>query len=89
MENSNTYYRILGLPDFSSFDDVKKAYRSLSLLYHPDKHPENSAKFIEIAQAYKFLIANKPIYDNLLINNDVSNFKDKIRKVEEYWVEEN
>mgnify|MGYP004569654245 CR=1 FL=1 len=31
------FYAILGLPAGASIEDVRKAYRSLALQYHPDK----------------------------------------------------
>jgi len=51
---------ILGVPADASVDDIKKAYKELSLKWHPDKHPadmkeEAQAKFIEILRAYKAL----------------------------------
>jgi translocation protein SEC63 len=38
--------------------EIKKTYRKLSLVYHPDKAPkdqaeEYEAKFVEITKAYK------------------------------------
>ena len=54
------YYAILGLPENSSTDDIKKAYRKKARLYHPDINPAPDAKdhFILITEAYEFLIAN-------------------------------
>ena len=60
------YYRILDLPDDASLDDIKKAYRIKAKMYHPDlnKSPDANAKFIEINEAYEFLInlKNQPQY---------------------------
>lgn len=41
-----------------SVDEIHKAYRRLALKYHPDKNPssEASSRFIEIRQAYTFLM---------------------------------
>jgi len=35
--------------------DIKKAYYSLAIKYHPDKSDSNTEKFVEIKQAYDFL----------------------------------
>ena len=41
------YYNILGINRTSSADDIKKAYRKLASLHHPDKGGD-TAKFQEI-----------------------------------------
>merc|ERR1719408_634424 len=50
-------YGILGLPDDADEGALKKAYRSLSIKYHPDKNPdeESRAKFSDIRDAYEVL----------------------------------
>jgi hypothetical protein len=54
------YYRILDLTSEASIEDIKKAYRLKARLYHPDVNHAADAKdlFIEITEAYDFLIAN-------------------------------
>jgi len=51
------YYKILGVSRSASSADIKRAYRKLSLKYHPDKNPSEDAaqKFAEIASAYSVL----------------------------------
>lgn len=51
------YYDILGVSRDSDASHIKKAYRKLSLQYHPDKNPgeENQKKFVELANAYEVL----------------------------------
>jgi curved DNA-binding protein CbpA len=51
------YYSILGIPSSSSKLEIKKAYRRLALIWHPDKNhsPNSSNKFIEINEAYLIL----------------------------------
>ena len=46
------YYKILGVQENSSDDDIKKAYRKLSKEYHPDVNPNGAERFKEIAEAY-------------------------------------
>eukprot|EP00406_Dinophysis_acuminata_P004399 CAMPEP_0179216832 /NCGR_PEP_ID=MMETSP0797-20121207/3592_1 /TAXON_ID=47934 /ORGANISM="Dinophysis acuminata, Strain DAEP01" /LENGTH=351 /DNA_ID=CAMNT_0020923023 /DNA_START=38 /DNA_END=1089 /DNA_ORIENTATION=+ len=51
-------YKILGVPRGAKADDIKKAYRKLSLRYHPDKNlgdPEAKPKFQRIAEAFSVL----------------------------------
>ena len=49
------FYSILGLSPSASQDDIKKAFRQLSMQYHPDKNPEGADKFKEINEAYQTL----------------------------------
>lgn len=46
-------YSILGVPDGSSEDICKKAYRRLCAKYHPDNNGGDDKKFIEIKSAYE------------------------------------
>lgn len=51
-------YETLGVDLTSSVQEIKKAYRKLSLVYHPDKNrddPLATAKFILITKAYNCL----------------------------------
>nr|XP_028563606.1 uncharacterized protein LOC114585270 [Podarcis muralis] len=53
------YYKILDVPQSASMSDIKRAYRSKVLRWHPDKNPDNRAeaeqKFKEVVEAYKVL----------------------------------
>jgi curved DNA-binding protein len=53
------YYQILNVPREASDDDIKKAYRKLAMLWHPDKNPGKekmaNEKFKEINEAYAVL----------------------------------
>jgi hypothetical protein len=66
------YYTILGLPRRSTNDDIKKAYRKLALVYHPDRNadPGGESVFKEINEAYETLgdPDKRRVYDQRLEN---------------------
>ena len=51
---------VLGVRRDASTSDIKRAYKSLVLRYHPDKNPEGGeedmAKFVYVCEAYEVLI---------------------------------
>ena len=51
------YYQALGVERNASTADIKKAYRKLAHMYHPDisKDPKGEEKFKEVAEAYATL----------------------------------
>ena len=52
------YYEVLGVPRTASEDDLKKAYRKVALMYHPDRNPGDDTaeqKFKEASEAYSVL----------------------------------
>lgn len=55
----NDYYDILGVAKDASQEDIKKAYRKLAKLWHPDTNPNNKdeaeRRFKEIGEAYSVL----------------------------------
>lgn len=55
--NMPNFYDVLGVSRDASEGDIKKAYRSLSLKYHPDRNSDANAKskFQEINEAYETL----------------------------------
>jgi len=59
------YYSILGVPKGASEADIKKAYRSLAMIHHPDRGGDQS-KFQQIQEAYATLsdTGKRQQYDN-------------------------
>jgi len=52
------YYKTLEVSKSASQDEIKKAYRKLARLYHPDKNPNDKVaeeKFKRISEAYEVL----------------------------------
>jgi len=52
------YYEVLGIDRGASLDDIKKAYRTLAVKYHPDRNPDDPAaedRFKEASEAYAVL----------------------------------
>jgi thiol-disulfide isomerase/thioredoxin len=63
------YYKLLGVPRDADEKAIKKAFKKLSLKYHPDKNPDNKEEsekmFMKIANAYEVLSDSekRKIYD--------------------------
>lgn len=56
------YYEVLGVKESASQDTIKKAYRKLAKLHHPDANrgnPKASNKFKDIGEAYSVLSDEK------------------------------
>lgn len=55
---SENFYNILEVAETATIDEIKKSYRRLSMMYHPDKNknnPDATAKFQKISEAYETL----------------------------------
>ena len=49
------YYKILGVSEKASEDELRRAYRKLAKQHHPDAHPGSEERFKEISAAYDVL----------------------------------
>ncbi|GJN36186.1 hypothetical protein PR202_gb25026 [Eleusine coracana subsp. coracana] len=51
------YYKVLGVSRGATDDELKKAYRRLAMMYHPDKNPspEADSLFKQLSEAYSVL----------------------------------
>jgi curved DNA-binding protein CbpA len=75
--NLKDYYYILGLSRNATNDEIKTAYRKLSIKFHPDKNSGDKffeERFKDILEAYETLSndAKRKIYDNKLEENTSS-----------------
>ncbi|GKZ24693.1 hypothetical protein AbraIFM66951_003504 [Aspergillus brasiliensis] len=58
MVADTSYYDALGVPPTATELEIKKAYRKLAIIHHPDKNPGDEtahARFQEIGEAYQVL----------------------------------
>ena len=58
VDKDKDYYKILGVDEKSTEDEIKKAYRRMSMLHHPDKNgntDESKQMFQELNNAYATL----------------------------------
>ena len=52
------YYKILGVERDAGENEIKKAYRKLAIVHHPDKNPDDETaadRFKEIQEAHETL----------------------------------
>lgn len=67
--NNQKYYDLLDLKKTCSDEDIKKSYRKMAMIYHPDRNKNNKEefekKFKEISNAYNILSDKKKrnLYD--------------------------
>jgi hypothetical protein len=54
---AKTLYNVLGLPPTCTADEIKKKYRKMAIIVHPDrcKHPRATEAFQRISEAYETL----------------------------------
>ena len=54
-DDNINYYDVLEIDSKASADDIKKSFRRLSLIYHPDRDSGDETKFKNITTAYEVL----------------------------------
>ena len=70
--NYDNYYSVLNLSKNANINDIKKAYRQLSIKFHPDKNLNcDSEQFNKINEAYSKLLDK---YNSNDLHKDINNF---------------
>lgn len=65
----SSYYEVLGIAPDATLTDIKKAYRNLARVYHPDTgDTSDTLQFVAITEAYQTLIDEelRAVYDRQL-----------------------
>ncbi len=73
--NTEKALNILELESNATAKDIKKAYRRLAMMYHPDRNPGvyTQHQFIEISEAYEFLNSKRTFSSEKIYNKNPRN----------------
>ncbi len=86
------YYKILGLSNTASEEQVRKKYRLLAMKYHPDKNPTSLAqeRFIEITEAYEILTGKKPLKgkSSVVVKTEQEDKEERIKVAQQRYKEQ-
>lgn len=85
----NGYYKVLNVDKHSSLEEVKRQYKILALLHHPDRETGNVDAFKKVNEAYEYICnkinqdkENDDIVDNILKQHECIS---KLNIEEEIW----
>ena len=65
-----SYYITLGLQPSASLEEIKTAYRTLAMKYHPDKYDGDDEMFVRITTAYKGILSNMETLANMPVRSN-------------------
>ncbi|KAF9451904.1 DnaJ-domain-containing protein [Macrolepiota fuliginosa MF-IS2] len=84
-----SYYRILGIPSAATADEIKQAYKTMALRWHPDRHPDDvenaTRRFLEVQDAYQALMREDRQYlDSTSIPSPVTQCTESVSTYQTY-----
>jgi hypothetical protein len=79
------YHAILEIPENSTVEEIKQAYRRLAKQYHPDVNKAHNAheRFIEISEAYEMLMLHASKETQQTETSEEFDYDDFVRKIRE------
>lgn len=80
------FYALLRVPISASVDEIRRSYREVSLLYHPDKNPSAEQIYKAIQEAHSTLtdLRRRRVYDSSLPFDDSIPSEDTSRFFKEF-----
>ena len=84
------YYKILGIPETASIEQLKKAYREKVKLYHPDVSilPDAQELFISLTEAYEVLLRRLTIQMELKKSKTAQVYNPELDEIQKQWIKE-
>lgn len=58
-------YQVLGVEPTADIKEIKKAYRRLAKVYHPDSPSGNKDKFIQLQEAWEIVNSQKEVVNTI------------------------
>ncbi len=99
-EGENNYYEILGVEPNSDLPTIRKKYKELTKIWHPDKNPGCKScheKFLQISKAHEILTdeakkgefdskGGKSIFSSQPVVLNVKNYHHFVEESTDFWV---
>ncbi len=93
-DNETDHHEILGVSHGASLPEIRKQYKEMTKLWHPDKNPDCKAcqeKFLKISKAYEVLLeetekGGKSIFSSNPYHLNARNYHQLVEESNDFWV---